>query len=223
MKCCPFFKNLLPVSSIICLSLYWGIINMCHVSSFLLYGENKDIRLHISKSLSTSTSTNHSLGTQSFRRRWQNSSEKTMINLINENRQSVSWKLLAESDKKGVENQYSYEDLDFENEIDFASRTKIEDLVQQNKIVLFMKGNKLFPGCGFSATAARILESLNVEFKDVDVAADFRLKEELKRYSEWPTIPQLYLQGEFIGGADIMIEMYQTGELQESIEIAAAS
>ena len=86
-----------------------------------------------------------------------------------------------------------------------------------------MKGNKLFPGCGFSGTAARILESLNVEFKDVDVAADFRLKEELKRYSEWPTIPQLYLQGEFIGGADIMIEMYQTGELQESIEIAAAS
>ena len=155
-----------------------------------------------------------------------NSSNNQIFNLFNHLKYrctSFRWKRQAQADTGSEREKHSYENLDFDDEIDFATRARIENIIQENKIVLFMKGNKLFPGCGFSGTAVRILESLNVEFKDVDVGADFRLKEELKRYTEWPTIPQLYLQGEFIGGADIMIEMYQTGELQESIEIAAAS
>uniref|UniRef100_A0A7S3ETY6 Glutaredoxin domain-containing protein n=1 Tax=Haptolina ericina TaxID=156174 RepID=A0A7S3ETY6_9EUKA len=100
---------------------------------------------------------------------------------------------------------------------------KIDKMVQDNKIMLFMKGNKLFPQCGFSNTAVAILNSLNVEFETCDVLTDEAVRSGIKTYSNWPTIPQCYIEGEFIGGCDIMIEMYQSGELAEMVERAAAS
>ena len=91
--------------------------------------------------------------------------------------------------------------------------------------MLFMKGNKMFPQCGFSNTAVMILKSIPAaaEFETFDVLADNEIREGIKAYSNWPTIPQCYVDGEFIGGCDILIEMYQSGELQEVIEKAAAS
>jgi len=85
-----------------------------------------------------------------------------------------------------------------------------------------MKGSKLFPQCGFSNTAVQILQSFNIDFHTVDVLADQSIREGVKVYSNWPTIPQLYVAGEFLGGSDIMIEMYQSGELGEAVEKAKA-
>jgi monothiol glutaredoxin len=85
-----------------------------------------------------------------------------------------------------------------------------------------MKGSKLFPQCGFSNTATQILNSFNIDYQTVDVLADERIRQGIKEYSSWPTIPQLYVAGEFMGGSDIMIEMYQSGELGEVIEKAKA-
>jgi len=100
---------------------------------------------------------------------------------------------------------------------------KIDDMVRTNKIVLFMKGTKLFPQCGFSNTAVRILDAIEKPFETVNVLEDENIRNGVKTYSSWPTIPQLYVDGEFIGGCDIMIEMYQSGELAEMIEVSAAS
>jgi len=86
-----------------------------------------------------------------------------------------------------------------------------------------MKGNKLFPQCGFSNTACRILDSINVPYETVNVLDDDRIRNGVKVFSSWPTIPQLYVGGELLGGADIMIEMYRSGELVEVIEVAGAS
>lgn len=86
-----------------------------------------------------------------------------------------------------------------------------------------MKGSKLFPQCGFSNTATQILMSFNVDFHTVDVLADENIRQGVKEFSQWPTIPQLYIDGEFIGGSDIMIEMYQSGELGEMVEKAKAN
>jgi monothiol glutaredoxin len=94
---------------------------------------------------------------------------------------------------------------------------RIKTLVTQNDIVLFMKGTPYFPQCGFSSTAVTILERLNVPFEAVDVLADQDIRAGIKEYSDWPTIPQLYVKGEFVGGSDIMIEMYQAGELQTMV------
>ena len=91
---------------------------------------------------------------------------------------------------------------------------RIKSEIKDNSVVLFMKGNPTFPQCGFSATAVAILNHLKVEFKSVDVLADPDIREGIKVYSEWPTIPQLYVKGEFVGGCDIMREMYEEGELQ---------
>ena len=91
---------------------------------------------------------------------------------------------------------------------------KIEETIQNNPVVLFMKGTKAMPQCGFSSTVAQILVRCGVEFKDVDVLADNAIREGIKQFSNWPTIPQLYIKGEFIGGCDIAREMYQSGELQ---------
>lgn len=91
---------------------------------------------------------------------------------------------------------------------------KIDQLVKGNKVVLFMKGSKLFPQCGFSARAVEILSRSGAQFTDVNVLADPEIREGVKQYSQWPTIPQLYVNGQFIGGSDIMMEMYQSGELQ---------
>ena len=100
---------------------------------------------------------------------------------------------------------------------------KIQDLIKSNPIMVFMKGTKLMPQCGFSNNVVQILNSLGVEYSTFDVLADFDIREGIKEYSNWPTIPQVYLKGEFLGGSDILIEMYNSGTLKEKIEIELAS
>ncbi|MEE9290411.1 MAG: Grx4 family monothiol glutaredoxin [Alphaproteobacteria bacterium] len=92
---------------------------------------------------------------------------------------------------------------------------RIADEVGGNDVVLFMKGTPVFPQCGFSATMVQVLSILGVKFKGIDVLADDEIREGIKTYSDWPTIPQLYVKGEFLGGCDIVREMYQSGELGE--------
>ena len=92
---------------------------------------------------------------------------------------------------------------------------KIADTIASNDVVLFMKGSKQFPQCGFSATAVKILEHLGVPFKDVNVLDDQGVREGIKSFSNWPTIPQLYVKGEFVGGCDIITEMTLSGELDQ--------
>jgi len=95
-----------------------------------------------------------------------------------------------------------------------ASGERINGIVKGNDVVLFMKGTPLFPQCGFSSRAVAILEHLDVGFHSVDVLQDQDVRQGIKAYSEWPTIPQLYVKGEFVGGSDIMMEMFEAGELQ---------
>ena len=95
---------------------------------------------------------------------------------------------------------------------------RIDELVKNNDVVLFMKGTPLFPQCGFSSKAIAILDHLGVAYESVDVLQDMEIRAGIKDYSDWPTIPQLYVQGEFLGGSDIMMEMYEAGELQELVE-----
>jgi monothiol glutaredoxin len=99
-----------------------------------------------------------------------------------------------------------------------SANERIEALVKGNDVVLFMKGSPLFPQCGFSSRAVAILDHLNVEYASVDVLQDQEIRQGIKEYSDWPTIPQLYVKGEFLGGSDIMMEMYEAGELQELVE-----
>jgi monothiol glutaredoxin len=94
-----------------------------------------------------------------------------------------------------------------------ATLARIDELVKSNDIVLFMKGSPLFPQCGFSSKAIAILDHLNVAYESVDVLQDMEIRQAIKAYSDWPTIPQLYVKGEFLGGSDIMMEMYEAGEL----------
>ncbi len=94
---------------------------------------------------------------------------------------------------------------------------RIGDLVAQHDVLLFMKGTPLFPQCGFSSKAIAILEHLNVEYASVDVLADPEIRGGIKVFSDWPTIPQLYIAGEFIGGSDIMMEMFDAGELEDLV------
>ena len=95
---------------------------------------------------------------------------------------------------------------------------RIQKVIQENQIMLFMKGSPDFPQCGFSGRAVQILEACGVQFGSADVLTDPELREGIKAYSNWPTIPQLYIQGELIGGSDIMMEMYENGELKEKID-----
>ncbi len=97
-------------------------------------------------------------------------------------------------------------------------KMKIENLLNANKVVLFMKGNQQFPQCGFSARATAILQDLGVEFKDVNVLEDEEIRNGIKEYGNWPTIPQLYINKKLVGGSDIMMEMYQAGELQDLLK-----
>jgi monothiol glutaredoxin len=93
----------------------------------------------------------------------------------------------------------------------------IRKQVSSNDVVLFMKGTKNFPQCGFSGQVAQILQYLGVDYTDVNVLEDMGIREGIKSFSEWPTIPQLYVKGEFVGGCDIIREMFQAGELQEML------
>ena len=95
------------------------------------------------------------------------------------------------------------------------AKERIDALVKANDVVLFMKGSALFPQCGFSSRAIAILDHLGVPFETVDVLQDQEIRTGIKEYSDWPTIPQLYVKGEFVGGSDIMMEMFENGELQE--------
>ena len=90
---------------------------------------------------------------------------------------------------------------------------RIDAAVKGSDVLLFMKGTPLFPQCGFSSRAVAILEHLGVDFQSVDVLQDQAVRQGIKEYSNWPTIPQLYVKGEFVGGSDIMMEMYESGEL----------
>ena len=104
--------------------------------------------------------------------------------------------------------------------MDQDTQQRIDDLVKQNDIVLFMKGNASFPMCGFSGRAIQILKASGVEpaaLTTVNVLDDEAVRQGIKEYSQWPTIPQLYVKGEFVGGSDIMMEMYESGELQQLV------
>ena len=95
------------------------------------------------------------------------------------------------------------------------AQSRIAEIVNNNDIVLFMKGTSLFPQCGFSSRAVAILERLGASYETVDVLQDPEIRNAIKDYSDWPTIPQLYVKGEFVGGSDIMMEMFESGELQQ--------
>ncbi len=95
---------------------------------------------------------------------------------------------------------------------------KIQETISSNDVVLYMKGTKDFPQCGFSAVVVQILKNLNVDFIGIDVLRDPEIRQGIKDFSDWPTIPQLYVKGEFIGGCDIVKEMFQSGELQEILQ-----
>lgn len=111
---------------------------------------------------------------------------------------------------------------EFIQETPADTQERIQALVDNHPVLLFMKGNQLFPQCGFSSTAVQILNTYNLDFHSVDVLADEAVRSGVKEFSQWPTIPQLYVAGEFVGGCDIMIEMFQNGELAEMIEKAKA-
>lgn len=102
-------------------------------------------------------------------------------------------------------------------------KERIDKLVNENKILVFMKGTKLMPQCGFSNNVVQILNTLGVPYETVDVLENYEIRQGIKDYSNWPTIPQVYVNGEFIGGSDVMIELYQKGELQQMVEVALAS
>ena len=102
--------------------------------------------------------------------------------------------------------------------MDITTHDRIRQQVTDNPVVLFMKGTPVFPQCGFSATVVQILSHLGVKFKGIDVLSDSSVREGIKEFSSWPTIPQLYVKGEFIGGCDIVREMFETGELQQMFE-----
>ena len=102
-------------------------------------------------------------------------------------------------------------------------KNRLDQLINSHKILVFMKGAKLMPQCGFSNNVVQIFNTLGVSYETVDVLADHDIRQGIKEYSNWPTIPQVYINGEFVGGCDIMIEMYQNGELQQMVELALAS
>ena len=107
--------------------------------------------------------------------------------------------------------------------MDASTQQRIETLIASSPVFVFMKGNKLMPQCGFSNNVIQILTALAVPFETFDVLSDAEVRQGIKEFSEWPTIPQVYLKGEFMGGSDILIEMYNSGELREKLAVALAS
>jgi monothiol glutaredoxin len=102
------------------------------------------------------------------------------------------------------------------------ARTRIQEMIDKNKVLLFMKGNKSIPQCGFSSRVVGVLKSEGVAFETVNVLADPEIREGIKQFSNWPTIPQLYVNGKFIGGCDIITEMHESGELATELKAAGA-
>jgi len=102
--------------------------------------------------------------------------------------------------------------------LDDTTRERIQTEVDANDVLLFMKGTPVFPQCGFSAAVIQVLSHLQVKFSSVNVLEDPDIRDGIKQYSDWPTIPQLYVKGEFVGGCDIIREMYETGELKTFLE-----
>jgi monothiol glutaredoxin len=102
--------------------------------------------------------------------------------------------------------------------LDDTTRERIQTEVDANDVLLFMKGTPVFPQCGFSAAVIQVLSHLQVKFNSVNVLEDPDIRDGIKQYSDWPTIPQLYVKGEFVGGCDIIREMYETGELKTFLE-----
>ena len=98
------------------------------------------------------------------------------------------------------------------------TNARIGEIVNSADVILFMKGTALFPQCGFSSRAVAILDHLGVQFTTVDVLQDAEVRQGIKEFSDWPTIPQLYVKGEFVGGSDIMMEMFEAGELQQLLD-----
>ncbi|MBM5803741.1 MAG: Grx4 family monothiol glutaredoxin [Cyanobacteria bacterium K_DeepCast_35m_m2_155] len=107
--------------------------------------------------------------------------------------------------------------------MDAQLKQRIEGLIASSPIFVFMKGSKLMPQCGFSNNVVQIMHALGVPFETFDVLSDMEIRQGIKDFSDWPTIPQVYLNGEFLGGSDILIEMYNSGELREKLAIALAS
>ena len=107
--------------------------------------------------------------------------------------------------------------------MDSQTKERIQTLIQSSPIFVFMKGTKLMPQCGFSNNVVQILNALGMNFETFDVLSDMEIRQGIKDYSEWPTIPQVYVKGEFMGGSDILIEMYNNGELKEKLEVELAS
>ena len=107
--------------------------------------------------------------------------------------------------------------------MDSQTKARIQTLIQSSPIFVFMKGTKLMPQCGFSNNVVQILNALGMSFETFDVLSDMEIRQGIKDFSEWPTIPQVYVKGEFMGGSDILIEMYNSGELKEKLEIELAS
>ena len=99
-----------------------------------------------------------------------------------------------------------------------SMQEQIKQTISENEVVLFMKGNANFPQCGFSGKTVQILQSLDAQFVTVDVLSNDAVRQGIKEYSDWPTIPQLYIKSEFIGGCDIVTEMYESGELKQALE-----
>ena len=107
--------------------------------------------------------------------------------------------------------------------MDASTKQRIEQLIGSSPVFVFMKGSKLMPQCGFSNNVVQILNAMAVPFETFDVLSDMEIRQGIKEFSNWPTIPQVYVKGEFIGGSDILIEMYNSGELREQLEVALAS
>ena len=101
-----------------------------------------------------------------------------------------------------------------------SAEERIKETVSNNRVVLFMKGTPQFPQCGFSSRAVQILEACGTQFASVNVLSDMEVREGIKHFSNWPTIPQVYIDGEFVGGSDILLSMYQNGELQTKLNPA---